>query len=1160
MNFKTKISFIILALFCLQIGVSAQSKYYLENVSDTLSINFNNNYNISAISIIPFSENITLAGKHLSKKDYKISYSKGEFSLSDSLKYSAFDTLIISYQTIRLSLKKEYKLRSLVTRYDEETKDTIKVVKKESGRFTAESIFGSGIERSGTLVRGFTIGTNKDFSLNSGFRLQLSGRLSDEIELVAALTDENTPIQPEGNTEKLDELDKVFIQIKHPRATGTFGDYYLNKRIGEFGVINRKLQGLMGEYNYADQSAYFSLASSKGQFNTNKFSGQDGVQGPYRLSGKNGEPDIIIIAGTEKVYVDGVEMKRGERNDYVIEYSNAEITFTPNRLITSASRISVDFEYTDRRYQRNFLAAGVESRLFNDKFGIKFQYMREGDDENSPIDISLSQQDINILKNAGDDRNKATKSGVSLAPPDSATGKIQGIYTKVDTLINGNNYTYYKYNPGDSTALYNVSFSFVGGGNGDYSKESLGNYTWVGIGQGSYSPVIFLPLPELKQFGNLVLDFTPNDDISISFEFAGSLWDKNRFSTKDNNDNFGAATSLNLQVNPQKISLGSVNLGKAGLSYKDRFIQSRFTTLDRFNQVEFDRYYNITDPNQSVDEHLRELKLDYQPVENMKINSSFGFLSRGEQFKSDRYNNTLEWTDNKTYGLNYNFDYVYSRNTAIKSNWIRQNGNAYYYIGKFKPGVDFLAENKEENNLSADSLLSSSLKYYEISPFVSVVGLSGFNISLKYSLRNDYLPLNGIMLKQAWSQTKSLDVTYNGSRSVNSTLSVTLRDKNYTQTFKKQGYLNNETILIRSRTNLKLWDPVLNGNIFYEVSTQKSAKLQKVFVRVQAGTGNYKYLGDLNHNGIADENEFAPTLYEGDYIEITVPTEQLFPVINLKTSTNWRINFGEIFDKESLLGKILTPVSTETFWRVEENSREEDFKKIYLLHFSDFQNEQKTISGSNYFQQDLFLFENSNDFSLRFRFSQTKSLNQFNDGPVRTYNRERSVRLRIRLVPEISNQTDFVNKNDNLTTNPLSASNRRRLVTSNSVKTEFSYRPQNNVEVGFAIKVGRSTDNFPAVPTVLDLNSELLRMNLSFAGSGRLRVEIQRDELNGNDNGNVLPFEITEGNLVGKNYYWRVNFDYRIGANLQSTLGYNGRWQGSGKVIHTMTAEFRAYF
>ncbi len=1150
---------VIISFFILSLPAQAQEKYYIETVSDTLAVRFDNNYKISKLSIIPFSETIYLGKKILNKNEYKISYSTGEFSLAKDLKYSDFDTLIITYQTFRLSLNKEYKKRSLVYKYSESTKDTIKVIQSESPGFTAESIFGSGIERSGTLVRGFTIGTNRDLSLNSGFRLQLSGKLSDEIELVAALTDENTPIQPEGNTERLDELDKVFIQIKHPRAAGTFGDYQLEKRFGEFGVINRKLQGLLGEYNYGNEKAYFSIASSRGKFTTNNFLGQDGVQGPYRLSGVNNEPNIIVIAGTEKVYVDGIRMKRGERNDYVIEYSNAQITFTPNKLITSASRISVDFEYTDRRFARTFLGTGVETKLFNDKLGIKFQYLKEGDDENAPIDISLSDSDKAILRNAGDDRNKASKSGVILALPDSL-GNPRGVYQKIDTLINSQPYSYYKYNPGDSSAIYNVSFSFVGQGNGDYQKQSLGNYQWVGIKQGSYAPVIFLPMPESKQFSNLLLDFKPRNDISISLEITGSLWDKNKFSNIDDNNNFGGAANLFIKIDPQKISLGKMNFGKAGLSYKDRFIQSRFTALDRFNEVEFNRYYNIINVPQSVDEHLREMNLNYSPIDELSITSSVGLLKRGNDFRSDRYNNTLVFTNNKDYRLEYNLDYVSSRNILLKSNWLRQSGQAYKTIGYFKPGVDFLAENKEDKNSATDSLLSSSLKYYEVSPFISLIGLSGFKVSVKYSLRDDYFPLDGILLRESRATAQSYEFTYEGSSSVNSYLNITLRDKNYTEDFKKQGYLNNQTILIRSRTHLKLWERIMDGNIFYEVQTQKSAKLQKVFVRVAKGTGNYKYLGDLNHNGIADVNEFEPTLFDGDYILITVPTEQLFPVINLKTSTNWRINYGDIFEKDSFLGKLFQPLSTETFWRVEENTREQDYKKIYFLHFSDFQNQNKTISGTNFIQQDFFLFENDQDFSLRFRFSQTKSLNQFNDGPVREYNRERSIRLRTRLVPEIGNQTDFVNKEDNLTTNPLSFSNQRRLITTNSVNSDFSYRPENNIEVGFAIKVGRSTDNFPAVPTVIDLNSESVRINLSFAGTGRFRIEMQRIELRGNVNNNFLPFELTEGNLIGKNYFWSTNFDYRLAANLQSTLSYDGRWQGGGKVINTARAEFRAYF
>jgi hypothetical protein len=1141
----------------LTISLRAQDQYLVKTVTDTIPVNLDNHYNLSRVSIIPFSETIMLRGNRLSRKDYSISYATASFVLSDSLAYSIFDTLYVSYRSYRLSLQKEYKKRSLVIRVNEENNDTIQVVKNEGKGFTSEEIFGSGMEKSGTLVRGFTVGTTKDFTLNSGLRLQLSGKLSDDIEVVAALTDENTPIQPEGNTERLEELDKVFIQIKHPNAVGTFGDYQLQKKQGEFGVVDRKLQGLMGEFQYKDQSAYVSLASSRGKFNTNNLTGIDGVQGPYRLSGINNENNIVIIAGTEKVYLDGIQMKRGEANDYTIEYSNAQITFTPKKLITSASRISVDFEYTDRRFTRNFFGTGVKSELLDNKLGIQFQYLREGDDPNAPIDITLSDSDKAVLQNAGDDRNKATKSGISLAQPDSL-GNVKGTYSKVDTLINDVPVTYYVYKPGDSTAIYNASFSYVGEGSGDYIKISLGNYQYAGKGQGGYLPIIFLPIPELKQVGNLVVDVNPLKDFFISLEYAGSLWDKNRLSTLDDRDNYGYARNIFLRMDPKKIDLGNIDLGKIGFSVKDRFVQSKFTSADRINVVEFNRDYNVSQSQNPVDETLREFNLNLLPINNMLINSSIGILKRGEDFKSTRYNNIFGFTDNTNYALNYNFDYVETQNTNIKTNWLRQKANGYYVFWYLKPGVEFLSEKKKDKHDLSDSLLSSSLKYYEVNPSLEIVNIDGLKIGGKYSLREDYLPLNGVMLNQAKALTQYYDFTYNGIKEVNSTLNFTFRDKKFTEPFKKKGFLNNQTVLIRSQSKFNLWNPVLNGDLYYEVSTERTAKLEKVFVRVQQGTGNFRYLGDLNNNGVADENEFEPAAYDGDYIQVTVPTDKLYPVIDLKTSTRWKVEYGDIFENGSLAYKVLRPFATETYWRIEENSRDQDYKKIYLLRLSAFQNDSTTIHGSNYIQQDIFLFENDPDLSFRFRYAQTKGLNQFSGGTERSYNRERSLRITFRMVKELSNQTDLVNSQDAVFA-PVS-SNRKRNIDGNSVASDFSYRPDRNVEVGFKIKVGRNIDSYPEIPTVIDLNSQTVRFNLSFAGTGRLRIELERDELTGNTSENFLPFELTAGNQLGKNYYWRLNFDYRINTFLQSTVSYDGRLQGSSRAIHTARAEVRAYF
>lgn len=1154
---KRKVFPTIIIILCIYNNFlfSQESSAYI-TVVDTFLINLENKYELKSLIIIPNTEIIQLKNRILKKSEYKIDYPSLTFQLSDSLDYSITDTLLVTYQTIKLSLKKEYKRRELVVKYDEKLSDSVKVVELKSSPLTMESIFGQDMQRSGTLIRGFSIGTNQDFSLQSGLRLQLSGHLTDDIEVVAALTDENTPIQPEGNTERLDELDKVFIQIRHKNAVGTFGDYEINRRVGEFGVLNRRLQGLLGEINIGNYHTSFGIASSKGKFNRNNITGQDGVQGPYRLLGANNERNIIIIAGSERVYLDGQIMRRGEGNDYTIDYSIGEVTFTPNRIITSASRIIIEFEYSDRKYSRNLYNADFSANLFKEKLKFNFQFIQESDDKNSPIDISLSDEDKNILMNAGDNINKAIKSGVSIPQADSL-GIIRGTYVKVDTLINDTLFSYYVYNPGNDSAIYNVIFSYVGEGNGDYIREGLGTFRFVGIGLGAYLPIIYLPMPEKKQFGNFLISFSPQKDIQINLELAGSIFDQNQFSGIDDNDNSGYARNFYFKLNPVDVSIGKINFGKIGLSYKDRYIENSFSSIEYFDDVEFNRNYNILD-NSKEDESLREFTLNLIPLKNLNIFGTYSNLQKGDNFQSNRFNNTFELNGGEKYQLNYNFDFVNSENLLLKSKWYRHRSSAFYSFNFIRPGVDFLAEDRVDKIGIKDSVISGSIKYNEFNPYISLFLIKGLDFKFQYTYRDDYVPLKGFMLKESESTGESFELNYRGIRQINSTLNITLRNKKYTNEFKQSGMLDNKTVLVRSISRFLFGNNFANGDLYYEVSTQKTARMAKTFLRVEKGTGNYIYLGDLNNNGIADENEFQLTLFDGEFILLTFPTDELFPVIDLKTNTRWKLNFSQIVGNETFLEKIISSLSTETVWRVEENSKEKDLAKIYLMNFQYFLNDSTTIQGSNFFQQDLFIFENKKDLSFRFRYNQRKSLSQFSGGLETGYNRERSFRIRFKMIEEISNQTDFVNEIDNLIAPVFS--NRNRKIESNNLISDFSYRPQRNIEVGFKIKTGKNTDYYPQIPTEININSQSIRFNFSLVSSGRLRIEFERFELLTKQSSNYLPFELTEGNVIGKNYFLRLNFDYRFTANLQANASYDGRLQGKGKIIHTMRAEVRAFF
>lgn len=1124
------------------------------SVTDTFNVNPQNDYKISSLNIIPFSEKIFINGILLNRGNYSITYSTGRFSISDSSKFKLHDPLIIIYNTVKLELLTEYRKRRLTVVYDDLKSDSVFVSKIDKNAFSTESIFGKDIQKSGALIRGFTVGTNSEFQLNSGLRLQLAGRLSEDLEIVAALSDENTPIQPEGNTETLEELDKVFIEVKHKNATGTFGDYELNTSRSEFSQITRKLQGLKGDFTFDNHTGSVLVAGSRGKFNTLQFNGLDGNQGPYRLTGVNNEREIIVIAGSEKVFLDGLELKRGENNDYIIDYSISEIIFTPKRIITSASRISIDYEYTDQQFRRNFSGADYQTSLLNNSLTIGASFFREADDQDNPIEISLLDSDFEILRIAGNDRTLASRSGVTLAPPDSL-GNISGVYSRVDTTINMEPYTFYVYSPGNSSSIYNVTFSYVGDKKGDYIKESLGKYKFAGIDNGNYLPVVFLPMPELKQVGSFFVNADLFEGSKLNIELSGSSWDRNRFSGLDDDQNTGYARKLELLFSPRRIEIGTLSLGKVGFGLKDRFIQGRYSSLDRIDDVEFKRHYNLSAAPNS-DQNLREINLDLIPAENISLISKYGYIKQGDRFESDRINSVMKIGDGSNFSAEYNLDYVNSKNDDISTDWNRQNGSGYYSFGFIKPGFNFIYENK--NDFFNDSLLATSLKYVETAPFVELSPLNAIDIRALYSYREESFPLNRTMVLQSKTDMKQIQISLKGIKEVSSNINITYRNKKYTDDFKQIGYTDNETVLFLSQNRFNFWSSFITGELFYQASTEQSARLEKVFVKVPIGTGNYIYLGDLDNNGIAEENEFQLTSYDGEFIVITTPTDQLFPVIDLKTNTRWKIDFNRIINGEDLLSRILKAVSTETSWRIEENSRDNETDKIYLIHLSSFLNDSTTVRGSQLFQNDINLFQFNNEFSIRIRYLQRRNLNQYAAGLEKGFFRERSVRLRLKLVEGINNQTEFTNQIDNLLSPP--SSNRAREVYRNDVVTEFTYRPANSIEAGLKVQVARSEDKYPYKTSVVDQNSIVLRINVSLANLGRIRFETERTELTGKDLTGNLPFEITRGNVIGKNYFWRVFFDYKIASYVQTSFSYDGRIHGGGRVIHTMRAEARAYF
>ncbi|HEY6172643.1 MAG TPA: hypothetical protein VIX80_10330, partial [Candidatus Kapabacteria bacterium] len=408
-------------------------------------------------------------------------------------------TLNILYSAVPIRLRKEYSNSMLLEA------DTNRSVVKQN-RYQVPTIESTAsessitINNSGGFTRGITVGSNQDVTTQSSFNLTFNGNVDRSLSFQGALSEESSVIQPEGNTQLLRDLDRIFINFDYLNSIRvSLGDMYMSSSVPVYNSastffsipvyanIDRKV---LGANVAAESNSLFGqvgIATTRGKYYSNYFQGENGFQGPYRLYAPGGERNIIIIAGTEQVYIDGILQERGEQNDYIIDYSTSEIRFQPRRIITNVSRITVDFQYTDEKYSRSLISSSLGGVAGNDQFGVRGIYLREGDNQDAPKNITLSDEDKSIISSAGKDPNKAYKSGVQFVGRDS-NGRANGVYIRTDTVI-GSQQTFYRYAPGDSNALYQVSFSFVGSKKGGYQRISSNQYSFAGLELGDYDTV-----------------------------------------------------------------------------------------------------------------------------------------------------------------------------------------------------------------------------------------------------------------------------------------------------------------------------------------------------------------------------------------------------------------------------------------------------------------------------------------------------------------------------------------------------------------------------------------------------------------------------------------------------------------------------------------------
>ena len=392
----------ILILFLLFVQTSAQELTNLRSKEFILS---GDSVIIDTLHIVPGSFFLyNDMGRPLPEGTYRLEYASAVLYFSQELEGSRVKAL---YRLIPVNLSRPYsnKDMEMIREINRPGHDPFTLSSSDLSK--ASYYTSSDIDKRGSLSRGIRFGNNQDIVVNSNLNLQLNGKISDDLRIIASISDNNIPIQPEGTSQQIHEFDKVFIEIFNEQLSLTAGDFDLYGSPGTFMDFAKKGKGIKftGKFPVLkdpDKTVITTVsgAISKGKFCRKSFTGSEGNQGPYKLRGCNQEQFIIVLAGTEKVYIDGRLMQRGLDNDYVIDYNNAEITFTPNQLITKDRRIIVEFEYSEKSYARFLVYAGNE--FITDKGNFWINVFAEQDDKNQTLQQDLSDEDKSFLSVTGD--------------------------------------------------------------------------------------------------------------------------------------------------------------------------------------------------------------------------------------------------------------------------------------------------------------------------------------------------------------------------------------------------------------------------------------------------------------------------------------------------------------------------------------------------------------------------------------------------------------------------------------------------------------------------------------------------------------------------------------------------------------------------------------
>ena len=1104
---------------------------------------------IDTFSINPRTFQILNKDKKSISLDYKLLPYKGLVVFLDI----PYDTLTFNYHPLLIDFtKKYYKHPISLNRTIEQQQyhPSINII----NNVNSNNLFqGTKLNRTGSISRGLMVGNNQDFSLNSNLNLQLSGTISPTMKILASVTDDNIPIQPQGNTQQLQDFDKVFIQVSDEKWKLTAGDFWIKNKDSYFLKYHKRGQGIHLEnkiigINGIEIDIENSASISKGKFGRNVIQGIEGNQGPYRLFGNENESFIIILSGTENVYIDGILQKRGQNNDYIIDYNTSEVSFTANTLITKDKRIIVEFQYSDKNYARSLLQTSTTIKKNKSSFYI--HGYGEQDSKNQPLQLDFDLLDRQTLENIGDNIDLAIGSGIDSVDFNQATN----LYQKKDSL----GYEVYQYSIDEQQAVYMLTFSNVGQGNGNYKikeNNALGKvFEWVApdtisfgdiVKNGDYSPIKKLVTPKKRQIISLG-GKTIWSGNSLNYELSTSNMDLNTFSNINNEDNIGFAGLVNFE-NKNTLK-GKWELNQ---QYRIESISKDFRRIERFREVEFERNWNIQNLITPKNQLLSSAKINLKHIENGLFQYQLNSYFIKNNFNGYKNDFKIKW--NKKVRLNFNGSLMNS-DGQFKTSFLRHKTDLFIPIKGFKLGFKDINENNQF--FIADTLNNNSYRFYDWKVYIENFDSTRNRVQFFYQERYDWFKGRSILEKATKAISPGLMVGISSRKNFNLNYSLAYRmlqsDSSLTT------ILPENSLASRLNYNLKLLKGGINTNSFLEIGSGLELQKEFIYIEVPAGQGVYSW-NDYNDNGIKELNEFEIAAFndQATYIRVFTPNNNYVKIYSFQYNQNLNIDFRRIINGKTMAEKFLKKFYNQTAVNTHKKTNDLDLQTL----LNPLVNADNPIiqQMSNSLRNSLFFNRSSSKYSFELVTLLFANKNLLINGTdFRSTNKDQ-IKFRWNLNQSLmfnSQLSKEIKKNSS-----TYMTNRNYDIENKEINNRLSFQPNTLFRIalnGRYSEKRNSIDYGNEKAFIKDIGIELRR---SKRDMGLLNGELHLVNINYNgESSSTIGFEMLEGLQLGKNITWKLGFQKNMSNNIQISINYNGRKSQENRAIHTGSMQMRAFF